>query len=117
MEQTYSKAKDTAQVYDVKVKTVAAKQGNKTATEYANQLKSLWMELDHYRVIQTKCYADAAILKGFIEQDRVYDFLVVLNPEFDQIRIQIMGRQELPSLNEVVAMVRSEYKVKRAERA
>jgi len=41
MEQTYSKAKDVAQIYDVKVKTVAAKQGNKTVTEYANHLKSL----------------------------------------------------------------------------
>ena len=38
VEQTYSQAKDAAQVYDVKVKTVAAKQGNKTVTEYANQL-------------------------------------------------------------------------------
>nr|KYP74174.1 hypothetical protein KK1_006842 [Cajanus cajan] len=27
VEQTYSKAKDAAQIYDVKVKTVAAKQG------------------------------------------------------------------------------------------
>ncbi|GFZ10919.1 hypothetical protein Acr_22g0003170 [Actinidia rufa] len=66
------------------------------------------MELDHYRVIKTQCSINAAVLKGFIEQDRVYDFLVGLNPEFDQIRIQILGRQELSSLNEVVAMVRSE---------
>ena len=42
IQQTYSKAKDAAQVYEVKVKTMAAKQGNKTVIEYANQLKSLW---------------------------------------------------------------------------
>ena len=42
------------QVYEVKVKTIAAKQGSKTVTEYANQLKTLWQELDHYRVIKTK---------------------------------------------------------------
>lgn len=108
IEQTYSKAKDAAQVYDVKVKTVAAKQGNKSVTEYANQLKSLWMELDHYRVVKTHCAADSAVLKEFIEQDRVYDFLVGLNPEFDQVRIQILGKPEVPSLNEVVAIVRSE---------
>ena len=83
VEQTYSKAKDAAQIYDVKVKTVAAKQGNKSVTEYANQLKSLWMELDHYRVIKAKCLEDSAILKEYIEQDRVYDFLVGLNPEYD----------------------------------
>nr|KYP63417.1 hypothetical protein KK1_017986 [Cajanus cajan] len=108
IEQTYSKDKDVAQVYDVKVKTLATKQGNKSVTEYANQLKSLWMELDHYRAIKTKCADDVAVLKEFIEQDRVYDFLVGLNPEFDQVRIQILGKSELPSFNEVVAIVRSE---------
>ncbi|XP_068479886.1 uncharacterized protein [Phaseolus vulgaris] len=108
VEQTYSKAKDAAQIYDVKVKTVAAKQGNKSVTEYANQLKSLWMELDHYRVIKAKCSEDSAILKEYIEQDRVYDFLVGLNPEYDQVRIQILGKEKVPGLNEVVAIIRSE---------
>ncbi|RVW66512.1 Retrovirus-related Pol polyprotein from transposon RE1 [Vitis vinifera] len=55
-------------------------------------------------VIKTKCPEDAAILKDFIEQDRVYDFLVGLNPEFDQVRIQILGKQEVPCFNEL-AMV------------
>ena len=49
IQQTYSKARDAAQVYEVKVKTIAAKQGSKTVTEYVNQLKALWQELDHYR--------------------------------------------------------------------
>nr|CAN75638.1 hypothetical protein VITISV_043620 [Vitis vinifera] len=83
-----------------KVKTVVAKQRDKTVTEYANQLKSLWQELDHYRVIKTKCPEDATILKDFIEQDRVYDFLVGLNLEFDQVRIQILGKQEVLCFNE-----------------
>lgn len=68
IQQTYSKAKDAAQVYNVKVKTIVAKQGSKTIIEYANQLKSLWQELDHYRVIKTRCPEDAAVLKDFIEQ-------------------------------------------------
>ena len=74
------------------MKTIATKQGSKTVTDYANQLKALWQELDHYRVIKTKCPEDAIVLKDFIKQDRVYDFLVGLNPEFDQLRIQILGR-------------------------
>ena len=95
IQQMYSKARDEAQVNELKVKTIAAKQGSKSVTEYANQLKSLWQELDHYRVIKTKCPEDAIILKDFIEQDIVYDFLVGLNPEFDQVRIQILGKQEV----------------------
>ena len=42
IQQTYSKARDATQVYEVKVKTIVAKQGSKTVTEYANQLKTLW---------------------------------------------------------------------------
>ena len=108
IQQTYSKARDAAQVYEVKVKTIAAKQGSKTVTEYANQLKTLWQELDHYKVIKTKCPKDGAVLKDFIEQDRVYDFLVGLNLEFDQVRIQILGKHEVSCFNEVVAMIRGE---------
>jgi len=100
MEQTYSKAKYAAQIYDVKVKIVTAKQGNKTVTEYANHLKSLWMELYHYRVIQAKCSDDSAVLKEHIEQDRVYDFLVGLNSNFDQVRIQILGKERFQGLME-----------------
>ncbi|KAJ1386695.1 Retrotransposon gag domain [Sesbania bispinosa] len=75
--------------YEVRVKTMGAKQGNKSVTEYANQLKSLWMELDHYRVIKTRCSEDSAILKEYIEQDRVPG----LN---DQVRIQILGKEKVP---------------------
>ncbi|RDX78684.1 Poly(ADP-ribose) glycohydrolase 1, partial [Mucuna pruriens] len=54
-----------------------------------------------------QCAEDAVVLKEFIEQDRVYDFLVGLNPEFDQVRIQILGKSEVPSFNKVVAILRS----------
>ena len=80
IQQTYSKARDAAQVYEVKVKTIATKQESKIVTEYANQLKTLWQELDHYGVIKTKCPEDVVVLKDFIQQDRVYVFLVGLNP-------------------------------------
>jgi len=49
VEQTYSKAKDATQIYDVKVKTVAMDGVIELVIvlviEYANQLKFLWMEL------------------------------------------------------------------------
>ena len=90
------------------MKTIATKQVSKSVTECANQLKSLWQELDHYRVIKTKCPEDAVVLKEFIEQDRVYDFFVEPNPEFDQVRIQILDKQEVPCFNEVVALIRGE---------
>ena len=76
--------------------------------QYANLLKNLWQELDHYRVFEMKCSEDTAILKNFIEKDQVYDFLVGLNPEFDQVRVQILGREETPSLEETISLIRAE---------
>ncbi|KAK3030477.1 hypothetical protein RJ639_038783, partial [Escallonia herrerae] len=51
---------------------------------------------------------DAAVLKNFIEKDRTYDFLAGLNIEFDQVRIQILGKEELPSLNETISIINAE---------
>ncbi|RVW77722.1 Retrovirus-related Pol polyprotein from transposon RE1 [Vitis vinifera] len=69
--------------------------------------KDIWDAIQQ-TVIKTKCLEDAVVLKDFIEQDRVYDFLVGLNPEFDQVRIYILGKQEVPCFNEVVALIRGE---------
>lgn len=101
---TYSKASDVAQVCEIQVKTATTKHGNKTVAEYANPLLNLWQELDHYRVFDMKFTKDAAILKKFIAKDRIYDFLVGLNPEFDQVRIQILSK-DTSSLEEAISMV------------
>ncbi|KAK8336802.1 hypothetical protein V6Z12_A09G144400 [Gossypium hirsutum] len=55
-----------------------------------------------------KCSEDVALLKRFVENDRIYDFLAGLNVEFDAVRVQILGKEELPSLNETIAIVRAE---------
>ncbi|KAL6312345.1 hypothetical protein AAG906_007999 [Vitis piasezkii] len=70
---------------------------NSTTPEISDtciRIQKLEMRLKYMRlrVIKTKCPKDAAVLKDFIEQDRVYDFLVGLNLEFDQVRIQILGK-------------------------
>ncbi|XP_052195607.1 uncharacterized protein LOC127803432 [Diospyros lotus] len=71
-------------------------------------MNGLWLELDQYQEIKMICSDDAATLSRIIERDRIVEFLAGLNAEFDQVRIQIFGREKLPSLNEVFAMVRSE---------
>ncbi|XP_024024905.1 uncharacterized protein LOC112092593 [Morus notabilis] len=92
IQRTYSKARDAAQVYEIKVKMSATKQGNKSITE----------------VIEMKCPDGAVVLKNFIEKDRVYDFLAGLNLEFDQVRIQILGREKIPSLEEAISLIQGE---------
>lgn len=55
-----------------------------------------------------KCLEDAAILKNFMEKDRVYDFLAGLNPEFDQVKVQILSKEETSSLEETISLIRAE---------
>ena len=38
----------------------------------------------------------------------MYDFLAGLNVELDQVKVQILGKESLPSLNEAFAIVRGE---------
>ncbi|XP_043817124.1 uncharacterized protein LOC110624504 isoform X2 [Manihot esculenta] len=108
IKQTYSKVHTAAQIYEIKTKISATKQGSQSVTEYSNYLKSLWQEMDYYEWIQTKCSEDAAILERYIEKDRIYDFLARLNIKFDAIRVEVLGKEELPSLNEVIAIVLAE---------
>ncbi|KAI5407453.1 hypothetical protein KIW84_053639 [Lathyrus oleraceus] len=108
LEETYSKAKDVAQIYDVKVKTLGTKQGNKIVTKYTNHLKALRMELFHYRINKIECTTYATKLREYIEQDRVYDFVVGLNSNFDYVRVQILDKEKVPNINDVVSIVRSE---------
>ena len=40
--------------------------------EYSNILKNWWQEMDHYQCIQMKCSKDAAMLKRFVEKERIF---------------------------------------------
>ena len=43
-----------------------------------------------------------------MEKERVFQFLVGLNPEFDQASGQVLGREPFPSMDEAFAQVRWE---------
>jgi len=37
-----------------------------------------------------------ATLKAFIEKDQTYNFLAGLKVEYDQLKVQILGKDDLP---------------------
>ncbi|KAL5834282.1 hypothetical protein ACOSQ4_013779 [Xanthoceras sorbifolium] len=108
VKQTYSKVRDAAKIYEIKMKIAATKQGNRTVAEYSNILQGLWQKMNHYQCIQMKCSEDAITLKRFVEKDRTYDFLAGLNMEFDAVRVQVLSKEELPSLNETISIILAE---------
>ena len=90
------------------MKLSSTKQGALTITEYYNKINGYLLELDHYHDIKMVCGEDAATLNSILERDRIVEFFARLNTEYDQIRVQILGREKLSSLNEDFLVVRSE---------
>ena len=55
-----------------------------------------------------KCSENAVVFKNSVEKERTYDFLAGLNAEYDAVKLQILSKTELPSLNEAISIVRAE---------
>ncbi|KAJ1396248.1 hypothetical protein SESBI_32748 [Sesbania bispinosa] len=108
LSQTYSMKKDIVACYELENKIFSTKQGVLSVTDYYSVLNGLWIELDQYQNLKMKCTADSATLTEFIDRARIFKFLSGLNSEFDPIRIQILGKEKLPSLSEVFYTVRGE---------
>ncbi|KAI4317662.1 hypothetical protein L6164_025513 [Bauhinia variegata] len=69
--------------------------------------KQIWeMEMDMYRKL--KVSEDTQAILREREQDRVFEFLAGLNEAFDHVRVQILGRETLPNLNETFYLTRGE---------
>ncbi|CAA7401997.1 unnamed protein product [Spirodela intermedia] len=103
-----NKFEDAAQLYELKLKMMTMRQMKKSVTEYTHEVRTLWQEFDQYKIADMTDPFDAALYREEIERDRTFEYLVELNSEYDQVRIQILGREKLPPLNEVISLVRGE---------
>ncbi|KAG8646411.1 hypothetical protein MANES_09G001867v8 [Manihot esculenta] len=77
-------------------------------TQFYSELRGLWQELDYCHDFQRDCTGDAVKFQKMIERERVYDFLVGLNNEYDPIRVQVLGKNPFPSLEEANAHIQPE---------
>lgn len=59
-----------------------------------------------------QCSQDASTLQRFIEKDPIYDFLAGINVEFDDVRVHILVKVDLPSLNETASIIQPEERRK-----
>ncbi|RDY10217.1 hypothetical protein CR513_05302, partial [Mucuna pruriens] len=75
--ETYSIKKDSAACYNIESKIFNTRQGTLSIIEYYGALNGLWIELD-----------------------QIFKFLHGLNFEYNPIRVQILGKEKLPSLFE-----------------
>ncbi|RDX97059.1 hypothetical protein CR513_20216, partial [Mucuna pruriens] len=96
----YSMKKDFAACYDIESKIFNSRKGTLLVTDmvlrigYGSRLKM--------------CKVDFIAHTRIVERRRIFKFLYGLNSEYDLIRVQILGKEKLPSLFEVFFIVRSE---------
>jgi hypothetical protein len=100
--QMYSDLGNEYQIYELTLKLGDICQGNDTVTKYFNSLKRIWQDLDLFNDQGWKCPNDVSQYRVIVDADRVFKFLAGLNVEFDEVRGRIIGRNPLPSINEVL---------------
>ena len=65
----------------------------------------IWQEMNLCRELIWRDPSDGLQYNRIEEIDRIYDFLVGLNPEFDVVRGRILGQRLIPSLMEVYSEI------------
>ncbi|KAH9716025.1 protein kinase domain-containing protein [Citrus sinensis] len=106
--ETYSDLKNSLQIFELKTRLWQTRQGDRAVSEYYNEMKALWQELDLCHEDDWACMTDSVRYLKRIEDDRVYEFLAGLNKSLDEVRGRILGRIPLPSIREVFSEVRRE---------
>ena len=79
----YSKKNDASKISSLANRENALQQGDKSVMAYANQLSSIYTELDFYRPPQNN-----TLQWEYVVQDRIYHFLEALGPEFEGLQSQ-----------------------------
>lgn len=72
---------------------------------YYSSLWKMWDGLDHYTTYRPACVKDTTEYMKHVESVQNFEFLVGLNPEYEQIQVLLLGKDPLPSLNEVYAHI------------
>ncbi|KAG8498075.1 hypothetical protein CXB51_007302 [Gossypium anomalum] len=110
VKENYSDLGNAFQVFEIKLKLKDIRQGTLEVTHYYNNLKILWQELDMYYEADWGEGLERTKFMTHLNNERLYEFLVGLNRELDEVRGRILGRSPLPTIGEAFAEVRREEK-------
>ena len=79
-------------------------QGDMPVAEYAEELQSTWLAIDHFQPIKNPDEWQSTF------QNRMFRFLMGLNLEYEQLRSQLLNRERVPTLEEAILSVLDEEK-------
>ena len=87
---SHSKKNNIATLYELVQRAANLCQGDSSVMEYNNELSALWAEIDHYMPLDPD-----SVDRKYILQLRVFQSLMGLNPEYEQLRGQLVHRETL----------------------
>ena len=103
---TYSKV-GFIKIFQIKSQIQKMKQSTSSITNYYNNLWGLLAELDLYQNLEMESATNTKKLRNLLEMERVFQFLLGLNYEFDRVCNHVLSRQPFPDLDEAFTLLRS----------
>ncbi|KAG6512389.1 hypothetical protein ZIOFF_030500 [Zingiber officinale] len=100
----YGNQNNSARIFQIHREIASLQQDGKPFVNLLGSLKSLWSELEIYRPPTT----DAATLQKRTEEDRIFQLLASLNPDFEDLRSHILMNTDLPSFKNICATIQRE---------
>ena len=104
VQEMYGNQNNVARVFQLKKDISSLQQAGKPFVQHLGSLTSMWNELDVYRPHTT----DATILIKRADEDKIFQLLASLGPEFEDLRSHILMNSELSSFSGVCAIIQRE---------
>ncbi|XP_042029227.1 uncharacterized protein LOC121776151 [Salvia splendens] len=105
---TYGSGGDKLQVYDLYTRASMVKQGNQSLEETWSTLQDLWLSIDQKQITQMKCPEDIKIHDQFIQELRLYQFLIAIDSKYETTKREIVKMEPLSSVDQAYNLVQRE---------
>jgi len=100
----YGNQNNSARIFQIHREVASLHQEDKPFVQLLGSFKNLWNELEMYRPHTT----DATILRKRTKEDKIFQLLASLSPDFEDLRSHILMNLELPTFKSVCATIQHE---------
>ena len=80
------------------------RQGEDSIMVYACHLKAIWREIDHFWPVANP----QSVERGYALKQRLFTFLMGLNPMYEGVLVPILNREKIPDLENAIGMIADE---------
>ena len=95
--ETYLNKDNTSAIFEIKGVLHGLRRGDSSIIEYFNTLVRYWQQLDVLEDVIWSCCNDERQYKPIQEKERVYNFLLGLIHDLDEVRERIISIKRLPN--------------------